>query len=123
MLKRAVASLRREPPRPLAPALPSPTSGAGLGRARGEPHIVGLQAAYARRGISLELGERLALGYQFHISWSREPAIREAVPHYQENMEMFGELRLMRALSDDQNAAKRDPGSSAPSNCGRSRIR
>src|SRR5499433_2228411 len=33
-----------------------------------------------RRGVKLELGERLALGYQFHIASSREQAIREA-PH------------------------------------------
>jgi alkanesulfonate monooxygenase SsuD/methylene tetrahydromethanopterin reductase-like flavin-dependent oxidoreductase (luciferase family) len=71
--------------------------------------MIGFQAAYARRGIKLELGERLALGYQFHISLSREQAIREAAPHYEENMKMFGELRLVRALTDEQIAAMRDP--------------
>jgi len=30
--------------------------------------MLGFQAAYARRGIKLELGEWLALGYQFRIS-------------------------------------------------------
>jgi hypothetical protein len=30
-----------------------------------ERHMMGFQAAYARRGIELELGERLALGLQF----------------------------------------------------------
>jgi alkanesulfonate monooxygenase SsuD/methylene tetrahydromethanopterin reductase-like flavin-dependent oxidoreductase (luciferase family) len=54
-------------------------------------------------------GERLALGYQFHIAPSREQAIREAAPHYEENMKMFGELRLVRALTDEQIAAMRDP--------------
>jgi hypothetical protein len=63
----------------------------------------------ARRGIKPELGERLALGYQFHIASSREQAIREAAPHYEENMKMFGELRLVRALTDEQIAAMRDP--------------
>jgi alkanesulfonate monooxygenase SsuD/methylene tetrahydromethanopterin reductase-like flavin-dependent oxidoreductase (luciferase family) len=84
----------------------------GGGSAEGgavERHIVGFQAAYARRGIGLELGERLALGYQFHISSSRERALREAAPHYEENMKMFGELRLVRALTDEQIAAMRDP--------------
>ena len=73
----------------------------GGGSAEGgavERHMIGFQAAYARRGIKLELGERLALGYQFHIASSREQAIREAAPHYEENMKMFGELRLVRAL-------------------------
>ncbi len=74
-----------------------------------ERHMRGFQAAYARRGVKLELGERLAIGYQFHIAPSREQAIREAAPHYEENMKMFGELRLVRALSDEQIAAMRDP--------------
>src|SRR5947209_19582603 len=55
------------------------------------------------------LGERLALGYQFHIAPSREQAMREAAPHYEENMKMVGELRLVRALTDEQIAAMRDP--------------
>ena len=84
----------------------------GGGSAEGgavERHMLGFQAAYARRGVKLELGERLALGYQFHISSSREQAMREAAPHYEENMKMFGELRLVRALTDEQIAAMRDP--------------
>jgi hypothetical protein len=71
--------------------------------------MIGFQAAYARRGIKLERGERLALGYQFHIAPSCEQAILEAAPHYEENMKMFGELRLVRALTDEQIAAMRDP--------------
>ena len=66
----------------------------GGGSAEGgavERHMIGFQAAYARRGIELELGERLALGFQF------------------QNMKMFGELRLVRALTDEQIAAMRDP--------------
>ncbi len=84
----------------------------GGGSAEGgavERHMVGFQAAYARRGIKLELGEKLALGFQFHIAKSREDGMREAAKHYEENMKMFGELRLVRALSDEQIAAMRDP--------------
>jgi alkanesulfonate monooxygenase SsuD/methylene tetrahydromethanopterin reductase-like flavin-dependent oxidoreductase (luciferase family) len=84
----------------------------GGGSAEGgavERHMLGFQAAYARRGVELELGERLALGFQFHIAQSREAAMREAAKHYEENMKMFGELRLVRALSDEQIAAMRDP--------------
>src|SRR6202042_3813343 len=84
----------------------------GGGSAEGgavERHMLGFQAAYARRRVKLELGERLALGFQFHIAKNREQAIREAAPHYEENMKMFGELRLVRALSDEQIAAMRDP--------------
>src|SRR3954465_7233802 len=84
----------------------------GGGSAEGgavERHMIGFQQAYAKRGIKLELGERLALGYQFHISSSREQAIKEAAPHYEENMKMFGELRLVRALTDQQIEAMRNP--------------
>src|SRR6202049_84403 len=84
----------------------------GGGSAEGgavERHMLGFQAAYARRGIKLELGERLALGFQFHIAKNREAGMREAAKHYEENMKMFGELRLVRALSDEQIAAMRDP--------------
>ena len=84
----------------------------GGGSAEGgavERHMLGFQAAYARRGVKLELGERPALGYQFYIASGRQQAIREAAPHYEENMKMFGELRLVRALTDEQIAAMRDP--------------
>jgi hypothetical protein len=53
------------------------------------------------------LGERLALGYQFHTASSREEAIPEAAD--EENTKMFGELHLVRALTDEQIAAMRDP--------------
>jgi alkanesulfonate monooxygenase SsuD/methylene tetrahydromethanopterin reductase-like flavin-dependent oxidoreductase (luciferase family) len=84
----------------------------GGGSAEGgavDRHMNGFRDAYARRGIHLEPGERLALGYQFHISSSREQAIKEAAPHYEENMKMFGELRLVRALTDEQIEAMRNP--------------
>jgi alkanesulfonate monooxygenase SsuD/methylene tetrahydromethanopterin reductase-like flavin-dependent oxidoreductase (luciferase family) len=84
----------------------------GGGSAEGgavDGHMHGFQAAYARRGIEIALGERLALGYQFHIAESREAAMRAAGRYYEENMKMFGELRLVRAITDEQIAAMRDP--------------
>jgi hypothetical protein len=54
--------------------------GGGSAEVAVERHMRGFQAAYGRRGIKLELGERLALGYQFHFASSREQAIREASP-------------------------------------------
>src|ERR1700726_2238174 len=88
------------------------SGGSAEGGAEGgavERHMLGFQEAYARRGVKLELGERLALGYQFHIAPSRGQAMREVAPHYEENMKMFGELRLVRALTDEQITAMRDP--------------
>jgi hypothetical protein len=79
-----------------------------------ERHMIGFQPVYARRGIDLELGERLALGYQFHIAPSRERAMREAAPHYEENMKMFGELRLVRALTTSRSRRCATRGLPAP---------
>ncbi len=66
-------------------------------------------AAHKKFGHDIIPGERLAIGYQFHIAKSRQQAIDEAGKYYEENMKMFGELRLARALSDEQIVAMRDP--------------
>ena len=84
----------------------------GGGSAEGgavDRHMEGFQAAYARRGINLQPGEKLSLGFQYHIAESKEAAMKAAAPYYEENMKMFGELRLVRALSEEQIAAMRDP--------------
>ena len=79
-------------------------------RRRGRPAYDGVPRRLSRRGIELEPGERLALGYQFCIAESREAAMRARPPtFYEENMKMFGELRLVRAITDQQIAAMRDP--------------
>ena len=51
------------------------------------------------------------LGFQFHIASTREQAMKEAGIYYEENMKMFGELRLVRAITEQQIAAMRDPSS------------
>src|ERR1700761_27936 len=71
--------------------------------------MVDFQAAHARIGKHVELGERLAIGFQFYIADSIEQGIRQAGKYYEENMKMFGELRLVKALTDEQIAAMRDP--------------
>ena len=67
------------------------------------------QQAHANIGKQLELGERLCVGFHCYIAESREKGIREAAKFYEENLKMFGELRLVRALTDEQIAAMRDP--------------
>jgi len=67
------------------------------------------QEAHARLGQRLELGERMCFGFHFYMADSREQAVREAGKFYEENMKMFGELRLVRALSDEQIEIMRDP--------------
>jgi alkanesulfonate monooxygenase SsuD/methylene tetrahydromethanopterin reductase-like flavin-dependent oxidoreductase (luciferase family) len=71
--------------------------------------VLGWQAAHAKIGRELEMGERLCFGFHFFIADSREAGIREAGKYYEENMKMFGELRLVQALSDEQIVIMRDP--------------
>src|SRR5206468_1311604 len=74
-------------------------------------HNVGLawQKAHAKIGKQLELGERMCFGFHFYLADSREQGIREAGKFYEENMKMFGELRLVRALTEEQIGIMRDP--------------
>jgi alkanesulfonate monooxygenase SsuD/methylene tetrahydromethanopterin reductase-like flavin-dependent oxidoreductase (luciferase family) len=60
-------------------------------------------------GIELDLGERLCFGYHFYMGDSKEQCLRDAAKYYEENMKMFGELRLSKALSDEQIETMRDP--------------
>ena len=71
--------------------------------------MVDFQAAYARAGKQIELGERMALGFQFYLADSVEQGMRVAAKYYEENMKMFGELRLVKALTDEQIEIMRDP--------------
>jgi alkanesulfonate monooxygenase SsuD/methylene tetrahydromethanopterin reductase-like flavin-dependent oxidoreductase (luciferase family) len=63
----------------------------------------------AQFGQELALGAGLAFGYQFYISSSREQGMREAGKFYEENLKIFGPLRLVRALTDQQIEAMADP--------------
>ena len=67
------------------------------------------QEAHAKLGKQIELGERLCFGFHFYMADSREQGIREAAKYYEENMKMFGELRLVRAMTDEQIEIMRDP--------------
>jgi len=71
--------------------------------------VLNWQAAHAKRGIEIGLGERLCFGFHFYMADSREQGIAKAAKYYEENMKMFGELRLVRALSDEQIDIMRDP--------------
>jgi alkanesulfonate monooxygenase SsuD/methylene tetrahydromethanopterin reductase-like flavin-dependent oxidoreductase (luciferase family) len=60
-------------------------------------------------GVELQLGERLCFGYHFYMGDSKEQCLRDAAKYYEENMKMFGELRLNKALSEEQIEIMRDP--------------
>jgi alkanesulfonate monooxygenase SsuD/methylene tetrahydromethanopterin reductase-like flavin-dependent oxidoreductase (luciferase family) len=71
--------------------------------------VVKWQEVHKKLGIDLELGERMCFGFHFYMADSREQGIREAAKYYEENMKMFGELRLVRALTEEQIEIMRDP--------------
>ena len=73
------------------------------------PVLEAWQAALARSGREAELGEDLSVGFHFQIAASREQAIEELKPYYEENVKMFGPLRLLRSLTDEQIDAMADP--------------
>ena len=71
--------------------------------------VLAWQEAQARVGRQLQLGEDLCFGYHFYLADSREQGIREAGKYYEENLKMFGPLRLVRALTDQQIEDMADP--------------
>ncbi len=55
-----------------------------------------------RHGLDWELGEGLSLGITLHLADSREQAIQELTPYYEEHVKLFGPLGFMRELSPEQ---------------------
>ena len=45
------------------------------------------------------------MGVNFHLADSREQAVREATPYYEEHAKMFAPLGFFRGLTDEQAAA------------------
>ena len=75
------------------------------------PVVEAWQAALARGGRETELGTDLSVGFHFYVAASREEAIRVLKPYHEENIKMFGPLRLMRSLNDEQIENLKDPAS------------
>ena len=67
------------------------------------------QDVHKKMGRDIALGERLCFGFHAYIGDSKEQCIREAAKYFEENMKMFGELRLNRSMSDEQVEIMRDP--------------
>ena len=62
----------------------------------------GYRDALARAGREVELGEDMIVGFQFHLAPTRKQGIEKAAKYYEENLKMFGPLRLTRGLSEEQ---------------------
>ena len=59
----------------------------------------GYRDAAARAGTKLALGEDLCLGIFYHLADSRERAIREITPFYEEHVKMFGPLGFVPGIT------------------------
>jgi len=75
-----------------------------------EKSIHAYQEAAERAGVNYKLGEGLSLGIFFHIAESRERAVREITPWYEEHVKMFGPLGFVPGLTPAQNAASMGRG-------------
>jgi alkanesulfonate monooxygenase SsuD/methylene tetrahydromethanopterin reductase-like flavin-dependent oxidoreductase (luciferase family) len=58
--------------------------------------------AAARAGQHLELGENLTVGIFFHLAKTREQAIAELTPCYEEHVKMFAPLGFVPGITPDQ---------------------
>src|SRR5262249_8171775 len=63
------------------------------------------QQAAARAGKNLKLGENLMVGIFFHLAKTREQALREIRPLYEEHVKMFAPLGFMPGMTPAQIAA------------------
>ncbi len=75
--------------------------GGGAGTMAEGP-IKAFQEAGQRAGLDWKLGENLIIGVSFHLAETREKAIREATPYYEEHLKMFAPLGFVRGLSEAQ---------------------
>jgi alkanesulfonate monooxygenase SsuD/methylene tetrahydromethanopterin reductase-like flavin-dependent oxidoreductase (luciferase family) len=65
--------------------------------------------ARARAGDELELGEDMNIGFHFYLADTEAKAMKEAGKYYEENLKIFGPLRLHRGLSEEQIRDISDP--------------
>ncbi len=70
-----------------------------------EGPIQAYRDAAARAGKNLALGENLTVGIFFHLANSREQAIREMTPYYEEHVKMFAPLGFVPGVTPQQVAA------------------
>jgi alkanesulfonate monooxygenase SsuD/methylene tetrahydromethanopterin reductase-like flavin-dependent oxidoreductase (luciferase family) len=70
-----------------------------------EGPIEAYRAAAGRSGKELKLGENLGVGVFFYIAESREKAMRELTPYYEEHVKMFAPLGFVPGITPQQTAA------------------
>ena len=77
--------------------------GGGAGPGGANPEVVkAFQEAQARAGNETELGENLIVGLDIHIGKTREEAIAQVRPYFEENAKMFAPLGFVPGLTGEQ---------------------
>ena len=67
--------------------------------------ITAFQAAAHRAGKDWKLGENLMIGIVIHLADSKQQALKEIVPLYEEHAKMFAPLGFMPGMTKEQVAA------------------
>jgi alkanesulfonate monooxygenase SsuD/methylene tetrahydromethanopterin reductase-like flavin-dependent oxidoreductase (luciferase family) len=67
-----------------------------------EGPIAGYRDAAARAGRDLALGQDLCLGLYFHLADTRDKALRECTPWFEEHVKMFAPLGFVPGITEDQ---------------------
>ena len=67
-----------------------------------ERSIHAYREAAERAGLNYALGEGLSLGIFYHLAESRERAVREITPWYEEHVKMFGPLGFVPGITPAQ---------------------
>jgi alkanesulfonate monooxygenase SsuD/methylene tetrahydromethanopterin reductase-like flavin-dependent oxidoreductase (luciferase family) len=67
-----------------------------------EKSIFAFKEAAERAGLNYTLGEGLSLGIFYHLADSRERAVREITPWYEEHVKMFGPLGFVPGITPAQ---------------------
>ena len=75
-----------------------------------EGPIQAYRDAAARAGQQLQLGENLAIGIFFHLARSREQAVEEMRPWFEEHVKMFAPLGFVPGISPAQVEATKKRG-------------
>ena len=75
-----------------------------------EGPISAYRDAAARAGKSWELGENLTVGIFVHLAKTREQAIREMTPFYEEHVKMFAPLGFVPGITPEQVSATQRRG-------------
>jgi len=67
-----------------------------------EKSIYAFKDASDRAGLNYKLGEGLSLGIFYYLADSRERAVREITPYYEEHVKMFGPLGFVPGITPAQ---------------------